>query len=179
MHSSKFVLSCYCWPLALPTLPSSGHLPAHAVGAFFFNTIFHGIIYSFQRVSWMARCRIGSPTDIGRRGGWHTQAISPQYQKCYLDLVLWYWDEYGNPSGTRYKKSFGQIKSLLGLQSRMKIANSPPLVHKYCCTATFYLSAQPQVFSNSEASMLSRMTENDGKRGEETRSLWSTPACLS
>ena len=54
------------------------------------------------------------------------QGTSPQYQYCYLDLVTWYWDECGNPSGRGCKKSIGQIKSLLGLQSRRKRQISPP-----------------------------------------------------
>ena len=30
------------------------------------------------------------------------QGTSPKYQLCYLDLVIWYWDECGNPSRSLY-----------------------------------------------------------------------------
>ena len=73
------------------------------------------------------------------------QGTSSQYQYCYLDLVIWYWDECGNPSGRGCKKSIGQIKSLLGLQFHRKRQISPPSYMNIASLLQFFT----QVSNNS------------------------------
>ena len=75
----------------------------------------------------------------------HRQGTSSQYQYCYLDLVIWYWDECGSPSGRGCKKSIGQIKSLRGLQFHRKRQISPPSYMNIASLLQFFT----QVSNNS------------------------------
>jgi hypothetical protein len=90
------------------------------------------------RPCWMIICKKSVPH-------FDRQGTSSQYQYCYLDLVIWYWDECGNPSGRGCKKSIGQIKSLLGLQFHRKRQISPPSYMNIASLLQFFT----QVSNNS------------------------------
>ena len=91
------------------------------------------------------RCFIGQEVVDPFEPGPDRQGTSSQYQYCYLDLVIWYWDECGNPSGRGCKKSIGQIKSLLGLQFHRKRQISPPSYMNIASLLQFFT----QVSNNS------------------------------
>ena len=130
VYAKKYTTAgCVLWRLRLIFL---GCMYAHHHGhlSFFWwhwGSLFSLSLWGFEDSLYITNQH--SKSEIENISGKHymiKQGTSSQYQYCYLDLVNWYWDECHNPSGRGCKKSIGQMKSLLGLQSCRKRQISPP-----------------------------------------------------